>query len=282
MTLRTLAACSLLLLTGIIACSSQATATKQDKLCTPGAYVFCRCQDRQEGTKLCKEDAASFGPCEPCESSTNPEGPLEPGDPGPGDPVDQDAGTEKPQDSGPDPNGSCGDGIVQNGEDCDDKNGDPNDGCDTSCKLSGTTPLASNSCPGLEVHVWGGAHKPTLSSTNSGAGNHSVKTTCGSATGDVPTSGAAGADRVFKVVAHKTGSMQVVTTDTTFNNFLYVSATTCPTDQVEWLACANKNGAIGGESMSFPVDSGKTYYVFVDGAGISDYTGTFRVTFSIP
>ncbi len=23
--------------------------------CTPGAYVFCRCQDRSEGTKLCQD-----------------------------------------------------------------------------------------------------------------------------------------------------------------------------------------------------------------------------------
>ncbi|MBK6460466.1 MAG: hypothetical protein IPF92_05585 [Myxococcales bacterium] len=33
------------------------------KLCTPGTYVFCRCADTKEGTKLCKEDGESFDPC---------------------------------------------------------------------------------------------------------------------------------------------------------------------------------------------------------------------------
>ncbi len=39
------------------------SATKEDRLCTPGAYVFCRCADRTEGTKLCKADGKSFEAC---------------------------------------------------------------------------------------------------------------------------------------------------------------------------------------------------------------------------
>lgn len=46
------------------------TATKEDRLCTPGAYVFCRCADRAEGTKLCKSDGKSF---ESCQTSTSGE-----------------------------------------------------------------------------------------------------------------------------------------------------------------------------------------------------------------
>ena len=34
-----------------------------DRLCTPGSYVFCRCPDRSEGTKLCRSDGQSFEPC---------------------------------------------------------------------------------------------------------------------------------------------------------------------------------------------------------------------------
>ena len=37
------------------------TKAKNDKLCTPEAYVFCRCQDRQEGAKLCNETGDGFG-----------------------------------------------------------------------------------------------------------------------------------------------------------------------------------------------------------------------------
>lgn len=37
--------------------------TKDEKLCVPGAYVFCRCADRTPGTKLCRDDAKSFDAC---------------------------------------------------------------------------------------------------------------------------------------------------------------------------------------------------------------------------
>jgi cysteine-rich repeat protein len=45
------------------ACTQDAKATKDEKLCTPGGYVFCRCADRSEGTKLCKDDGNSFDAC---------------------------------------------------------------------------------------------------------------------------------------------------------------------------------------------------------------------------
>lgn len=33
-------------------------------ICVPGSYVFCRCADRSEGAKLCKDDGESFEPCD--------------------------------------------------------------------------------------------------------------------------------------------------------------------------------------------------------------------------
>jgi len=39
--------------------------------CTPGNYVFCRCADRSEGTKLCNNDGASFGACS-CDKAESP------------------------------------------------------------------------------------------------------------------------------------------------------------------------------------------------------------------
>lgn len=261
----------------VIACSPTATTTKTDTLCTPGDYVFCRCRDREAGSKLCKDDAQSFGPCEPCETSTNPEGPLEPGDPGSEDPL-------RPRDGGktdgaPPPANSCGDGVVQDGEDCDDKNDIATDGCDSTCKLAGVAPTLTNACPGLPVHVWGGQHRPTLVLKTNGSGNRSAAPACPSGLGPA-TAGAAGPDRVFAVVPHQSGTMRVVTSDVDFNSFLYV-ADACAGTANTWLKCVNDNGAVGGESMTFPVDAGKTYYVFVDGAGIdsSTYQGTARVTF---
>lgn len=260
----------------LLACTTTPKA-KSDKECSPGAYVFCRCQDRQEGTKLCKDDGQSFGPCEPCETSDNPEGPLEPGDPGPDQPFPEpDAG----DDGGSNPNGSCGNGKVESGEDCDDGNTNETDGCDSKCKLAGATPFASNACPGLEVHVWGGPHSPTLASTTVGSGNRSVKPNC--TTSANPTSGANSPDRVFKVTAHKSGTLKVTTSDVNYNVFLWASEGCAPSEN-EYITCVNESGAVGAESMTFPVEDGKTYHVFVDGSGIDNTRqGSFRVTFSIP
>src|SRR5688572_1070208 len=41
--------------------------TKEEKLCVPGAFVFCRCADRAEGTKLCRDDGQGFEKCQTSE-----------------------------------------------------------------------------------------------------------------------------------------------------------------------------------------------------------------------
>lgn len=286
MKLATLVSGGALLLAVFGGCAAE-TKAKSDKLCTAGAYVFCRCQDRQEGAKLCNETGDGFGKCEPCETDTNPE--IDPGSSSSGSSSGYDPFPE--EDGGPTSDGStgggkCGDGVVQTGEDCDDKNTNDGDGCNTSCKLSGNNPAPTNSCPGLEVHVWGGAHKPTLVGSTPGAGNRSVTPNCTNQTGN-PTTGAhpSAADRVFKVVAHKTGTLAVSVTDVNYDAFLYVVADgKCTGSSVEYLAC--KNGANGdaSETISIPVNAGSQYHVFIDGAGIdaANNNGNFRVTFEIP
>jgi hypothetical protein len=56
----------------IAACkSSDTNATPSGVKCTPGNYVFCRCMDRNEGTKLCRPDGVSFDTCV-CDGSQPP------------------------------------------------------------------------------------------------------------------------------------------------------------------------------------------------------------------
>jgi cysteine-rich repeat protein len=263
-----------------MACTAEPKAAPE-KLCTPGSYSFCRCVDRQEGAKLCTEDAQSYGACEPCQSATNPEL-RERDDPAPRPTGPVSPPSTKDVDSGTTPTASCGDGLVQEGEDCDDKNTDATDGCDArTCKLSGVKPAASNSCPGLEVHVWGGTHKPTLFATTTGSGLRTMTPACANGT---PTSGATAPDRIFKVVTHKAGTMTVSVTETNFNAFVYVS-TTCSLDANVAIECSNGANGIGDETLSFEVVDHSTYYVFVDGTGTGTTvpnSGDFRVTFSIP
>lgn len=47
---------------GAEGCTSSTNATEKTK-CTAGAYVFCRCSDRAEGTKLCNADGTGFEEC---------------------------------------------------------------------------------------------------------------------------------------------------------------------------------------------------------------------------
>ena len=241
--------------------------------CTPGAYVFCRCKNRAEGTKLCNGDGHSFGTCDPCETPGNPALPDDPNQP----PLVVDGGKDVEQ-----PPSVCGDKIVQDGEDCDDGNKIEDDGCDSQCHLAGMNPLASRSCPGLDAHVW---TKPVsyVGTTNGLMAILSAKPTCISSMGGNPTTGAAGPERVFKVTAHKTGVLTVTTSDTNYDSFIYVTESCAPaTDgSLGYLACANNTNGVGGETLSVPVTSGKSYSVVVDGAGISQQQGAFRVTFSI-
>lgn len=263
----------------LVACSS--TPTKAATLCTPNKASYCRCQDRNQGEKVCAADGKSFGKCEPCETIDNPEGPLLPGDPGYSD--DDDDITTPPGDSGTGDSSTtappkCGDGIVQLDEDCDDNNAANDDGCNDKCKLAGTAPESSATCPGLSVDVWGGEHQPTLTATTAGSGKRKTKDLC-AASGSTASDGSGAADRVFHVTAHKSGTMYVTVTDPTFDAYLY-AATTCDATSETALKCVNKASTVGGETLTFGATAGQSYTVFIDGA-TSGAEGTFKVTFSI-
>jgi cysteine-rich repeat protein len=255
-----------------LACAVPQAAS--DKICTPQQYVYCRCADRQEGQKLCRDDGRSYGPCEPCESLEDPvdEKPVI------RDPFDA---AELPDDGGkeePDPKYVCGDGIVQEGEDCDDKNKDDSDGCDTECKLSGKAPFKTNACPGLDVHVWGNGHAPMLDATTIASGSRTASPAC-----DGTTTGANAPDRVFHVIAHETGTMKVALSNVNFNVFAWVSDT-CNVGTNVQFACVNGSLDAGEATLSFKVKAGSAYYVFIDGAGPTAdplRQGNFRVVFSI-
>jgi cysteine-rich repeat protein len=261
---------SLALAALLAACSGKTTSSPVDRICTPGAYVYCRCQDRQEGTKLCKEDGASFGLCEPCETAQNPVDPTVPPDPV------IDAGVDAPA-TPP----KCGNSIPEYGEACDDGNADDSDGCDRTCALAGADPSATRSCPGLDVHVWGTSPVVYTGSTSTSANTGSTPT-CPSAEGNFPTTGAAANDRVFYVTVHATGTLVVTVSDVSYDAYVYASDGCSGALAVTpYLACSNKTTGVGGEVVQLPVQAGKSYSVFVDGAGISGNTGSFRVTFTL-
>jgi cysteine-rich repeat protein len=78
---RVLAAGALLSIGLATACSSSSPGAR---LCTPDAWVFCRCADFSEGTKQCASDGMSFGACGPCDApdTAPPDDTLPPDDTG--------------------------------------------------------------------------------------------------------------------------------------------------------------------------------------------------------
>jgi cysteine-rich repeat protein len=85
-----------------LACGDSGTP---DTLCDPGTFIFCRCPDGEEGSRKCNADGQSFQDCA-----------LQDGD----------ACPDRPP-------AGCGNGVVDDGEECDDGNVDDDDACTSLC-----------------------------------------------------------------------------------------------------------------------------------------------------
>ncbi len=252
----------------VLACSSAATTpTKTD--CKAGDAYYCRCANRDEGTRVCNEDGTTYGPCEPCFD----EPPLPEEDSSfPDEDVSvppSDAGDAQTGDGGPCPNGT-----VDPGEACDDGNRTPNDGCSTTCTLEGAATVGDR-CPGMPVHVWDRAVAYT-GSTIGGTDDYSASPDCTGA------SGFGSPERVFAVTAHKTGTMRVATTAAPFPHMIYRADACTPTGRTFTYAACSNVANNGNETLMFAVTSGTTYYVVIDGGSAGQQQGNFTVTFSIP
>ena len=165
----------------------------------------------------------------------------------------------------------CGDGKVDDGEGCDDMNKTPGDGCENDCRPSGDV-VASDKCPGVTAHVW---PSKTLTWSGSTTDANVTYTEAGPCAGF----GASAPDRVYALVAHKTGTM-TVEIDAAYNVGFYVRKGPCDTGMQ--LACANSIGASPvpqTEKTTFPVVDGTTYYLVVDGA--LNAKGTFTIKASV-
>jgi cysteine-rich repeat protein len=151
------------------------TSTSEDRLCIPGDYVFCRCADRAEGTKLCKDDGQSFDACTTSENGECVGGEVE--DPRTNEPI--------PKDKDPDPNNDPP------------PKGNPLDACPgkaqavqpgVAIKLEGDTTAATGDRKGKT----GGA-----CAVGSGANDHVYRLTpSGSGQLDVRVEGSAGLDPI--------------------------------------------------------------------------------------
>jgi cysteine-rich repeat protein len=170
----------------------------------------------------------------------------------------------------------CGNGKVDPGESCDDKNKIAGDGCEPNC-VPGGNPNGADVCPGMPVTVWGTSVVNVRNQTTTGYGT-ALARKAGTCPGGTSTStGTNAPNRVYAVTAKKTGTMTVTTSNVSFDHQLYVRSN-C-TDQSSEITCASAQSGNVGETMSFTVQDGSTYYVVVD--GLVTGAGNYDIAFSI-
>lgn len=173
----------------------------------------------------------------------------------------------------------CGDGKTDKNEACDDGNKVEGDGCSNNCQNISGNPESGGSCPGQPVHVWPGKRVTGTGSTvpygNSWA---SPDATC-----DMSGSNNY-SDHIYEVTPHATGNLVVTLSpgEGALPNFMLSARRTC-TSAASMSAnmCENASGAGFGETLSFPVESGRKVYVAVDGGGGVNNEGGYTIRFEI-
>ncbi len=240
-----------------VACSSAAgDASGQE--CKPGAEVYCRCENLDEGSQFCKDDGSGFERCEPCFDDYELDGDY-------GFPEDD--GSPPPRrDAGSDANATtCGNGVVEQGESCDDGNAVDDDGC-ARC-VAGGNPLSGSVCPGVAVHLWDAPFTLVGSSADASTAHTGIE--CNGETGmNSP-------DRVYALVPHASGRIQVEVVSAAFATALYARSKCAEVSDQTQLACTL------GTSFDIPnVTADKPVYLTVDGAG-TNQKGDFTLKLTL-
>lgn len=150
---------------------------------------------------------------------------------------------------------SCGDGIAQHPEQCDDGNLTDGDGCSGSCQLE-TTSAAAGKCPGASYTLVGSTTGPKKISFG---GDISILANTMGAFG---CSGGLGRDQVYAITPTTSGAITAVLHASYPAALLHVRGE-CFSGSTE-LDC--QEGPVAGVPMrtTFPVEAQKTYYLFAD------------------
>lgn len=169
---------------------------------------------------------------------------------------------------------ACGNSRVDGGENCDDGNTDPLDGCDANCQLEPfPTWGACETAPELPFAVEDGR---TLAKVHSGNANL-VNTRSDPTRVHTLRCNSVGPDAWYRIVAPATGSITASIPSATFNSVIGIRKSCLPdVDLVNELACqATATGVLGGQRATAPVVAGETYWVIVDAHNTGPQRGIF-------
>jgi len=155
----------------------------------------------------------------------------------------------------------CGNGVNDPGEECDDANTTPADGCSATC-----TNENPDVCPGPAVPLPVGMFVIQGDTTNANA-----------TAGGSPCGGVSSGDFVYAITPAQNGVLTATVTANGFNELVYARSS-CPGINGQDIACSM--GAVPA-TISFPVQAGQVVYVFVDGYGGAGQQGPFTLTLEL-
>jgi cysteine-rich repeat protein len=217
--------------------------------CVPNQRVFCRCSDGSGGTQLCARDGKSFGECGPCPTGAG----------------DDDDLVSRPV---------CGNGRVEQGEQCDDGNAADGDECSSLCQRA----QATGPGPGDGADDCQGAQPGEL---NVGVEFQVRQALAAASAGARGSCGGEGAELVFGLTPNIGGRLELTLTpdDPELDAVIYVRRAACDDDQSEPDdGCQNAEGAGGEERLSVAVDADTPYFVFVDAENAEMGAALFTLT----
>jgi cysteine-rich repeat protein len=150
--------------------------------------------------------------------------------------------------------------VKEAGEQCDDGNTLPADGCSPTCQTEDPDP-----CPGTAITLTSAGL--TVTGDTTGASNDSGETPCG---------GSASGDLVYHITAAQAGTV-VATLTGNFTTHLYARSA-CPGNTASNLACSQTHGPA---TISLQVMAGDSFYLIVDGYGGQPEEGMFTLTLDL-
>jgi len=157
----------------------------------------------------------------------------------------------------------CGNGVIEGGEQCDDSNVAPGDGCSAACALEPAT--GHDTCANADTITLtpgpGGTYAASIASGTTNLGHHQTFTGCSST----------GPDAIFELVAPIDGVLTAEVPVAGFNVSLGARSTCIDSTTASApLVCSNASSDHGLEEISFSVVQGQTYYLIVDGTSATE------------
>jgi cysteine-rich repeat protein len=165
----------------------------------------------------------------------------------------------------------CGDGAIQLGEQCDDGNASPGDGCGATCQLEAGGVM--DDCPGMPILMKGTGDAPRILAlaNDTTTANDGATNTFGHGCGNYSYG-----DHVYAIKPDMTGSLKIETNQA-YVNASFSVASEC-NNKAYTLWCDQTSVKGNPLDGTIPVTKDQWVYLIIDGASKGPYTAKLTLT----